>query len=96
MIEIKAINPPPFTVEVTDMDGKKHVWKGKVITRKNQAEVLAAEKEITGNPDPNEGTLYRFAALYFGGTPDDYDNFDIRVVTAAVREYSRDLANPTM
>lgn len=94
MAESKALNPAPVEIELTDTDGKKKKFTGKVITRKNFKEVLEREEEIGKMTTIDRA--YEFMALYFGGEAADYDDYDVRSIRAAVSLYTKEMQNPTI
>ena len=91
---VKAINPKTVEIELTDQAGVKRKFTGLIITRKNYADIITQEEEISKIKDMSR--INEFMALYFGGDPADYDDYDIRALTLAVQLYTSELKNPTM
>lgn len=90
----KVLNPSPLTVEVMDLDGKNHVLTGRVVSRKTQGEFnRAVFEEAVAQPLADQQA---FQASYIFDKPMEFwDNFDVRVITRAVKVYLADMQNPT-
>lgn len=89
----EVLNPPAITIDIVDLDGNKKTLMGKRITRKNINEYSQMVEDSLKKPLEDQ-LVFQMAWIY-GGTENDYDNYDIRAIKKAVTFFSEQLTNPT-
>ena len=93
MADKKIINPQAIECEVTDLDGKKKILTAKCISRKNIKDYVEAMAKADMAPIEDQVSLQM--EWIFGGTVEDYDNYDVRTLRAAVTYFNDQMKNPT-
>ena len=92
MSEKKIANPELITCEIQDLEGNTKKLEGVRITKKNSAAYMKMEEEARDLPIEDQ-LPFQMSWIY-GGQPSDYENYDIRVLRAAVNYFGEQLRNP--
>jgi len=90
--EKSIVNPPPIACTIEDLSGNKIRIEGKRITKKNMKEYF--EMVEKSEQLPIEEKLINQMAWVYGGMPEDYENYDIRVLRAALFHFAESIQNP--
>lgn len=90
--EKTIVNPPQISCTIEDLDGQKIRLVGRRITKKNINEYF--EMVEKSEKLPIEEKMVNQMSWVYGNKPEDYENFDIRVLRAAIFHFSDSLQNP--
>ena len=90
---MKIIEPAPIQVELTDLDGKKHTLTARPMTRDRFKGLAVVASDVAKMPV--EDQVAATVSYIYGGKKEDYFNFDIRSLKAAMEYFNKELANPT-
>lgn len=85
-------NPPPIEIEIMDLDGNVKRLKARNMSSKD-AEGMAVIME-TFAKDNKTSVANRQMAFIFGGEEKDYENYDMRIITAALNYFTEEMNSP--
>lgn len=81
--------PNPIQFEIQDLNGEYKVITAKSLSINDMQELTKMDKD----KDPFE-SMKKQMAFVFGGKPEDYKNYDTRIIKQVILDYSSELQNP--
>lgn len=90
--QLKFLNPRKIEVEVQKLDGSSTHLECERITAEMVQQTNKAASEAERDP---AGSLCRQMMIFFGGSKDDYREYDARVLMQVIRWMTEQIRNPT-
>jgi hypothetical protein len=88
---MKFLNPKKIEIDMENMAHEVKHYECDQITK----EMLTKVIEIGKKSHPGKA-LFEQIAVYFGGTAEDYKEYDVRVIKSAIAWMTDEMANPQL